>query len=184
MAISTRTCPDRVVTQPFVSFCWPDTKHVPLSYRANAEKAGAVEPPKGMFDTANLSDQEVIQLAGLRVEHLPSQFALDEPAAAEFADYCLQTGIDQRTMNALADWYAGIVCETVGRDDVDLDALAARFNEEWEGQLDERHRANLSAWMLKLLTEGGRVMAVEAEALDAVARARAAVENSGVSAAA
>src|SRR6266508_3370649 len=120
-----------------------------------SESKGVVTPPPGTFNTADMSDQDVIALSGIHVENLPSQLEPDSGALAALGEYVLNEGISSRVTNDLVNWWTDVVVETIGREDVDLDALAVRFHNEWKGKLDERQRFALADWMRRLLSENG-----------------------------
>ena len=83
-----------------------------------AKEKGTVPPP-GTFNTADMSDQDVIALAGIHVENVPSQLEPDSGALAALGEYVLNEGISSRVTNDLVNWWTDVVVETIGRDDVD-----------------------------------------------------------------
>jgi len=107
---------------------------------------GVVVPqPEGTFDTSQMSDEDVIRLAGIEPPRMPSQFEYDQGALASFGDFALREGVPSRLANEIVTWWGDIVVSAAGGD-VDPAAVEQNFNENFP-ELSAQQRQTLVSWM-------------------------------------
>src|SRR5262249_10291651 len=104
-----------------------------------------VPPPEGTIDSSDMSDADVLTLARVAPQLMPSQFQYDEGALASFGEFTLHQGIPSRLANALVDWWGSVVVSAAGGD-IDWDDAEQTFNESFP-ELSAEQRATLARWM-------------------------------------
>lgn len=112
-----------------------------------------VPPPEGTFDTSEMSDADVIRLAGIEPQRMPSQFQYDEGALASFGEFTLHQGIPSHLANELVNWWGSVVVSAAGGD-IDWDVAEQTFNESFP-ELSAEQRATLARWMRDIHGVGG-----------------------------
>jgi hypothetical protein len=114
-----------------------------IAAKAAAERAAAPKPQ--LYDTTEMSSEDIIKLAAIEVPRMPSQFEYDTDVLASFADYTLQEGISHRVANDLVKWWSDAVISAAGGD-INWDEAERAFNETFS-DLTDRQRAALASWM-------------------------------------